>query len=225
MGKERFQVRIAVDDPSEHQGGVDEGALGEIADRIGELVERGPVGHAGVAALMEEEDGPQLLGGPEEGQEIRLVVGPAGNMIAEDHPFQTAFVHGALHLGDGTGWVLHRDHGQPGEAGRVLLHHLGDLVVALPVDDLGHLEFVVVLIETDRRGHQLHVRPQGVHLGQPLADRLVEPAESELPGTRVEAVPFAPGPYGVFVSLGRDVGVHVDHGHRRPPRSTVGQLR
>ncbi len=135
-------------------------------------------------------------------------------MVADDHALEAQLGHGPLNLGDGARRVLHRQCHQPGESGRVHIHHLPDLVVARAGDPLGHLQIVAALVEPDRGGDELEVDPELVHVGQMLGEGLVEPPEPELTGDRVQAMPLAAVPDPLLVALRRDVGVHVDHRHR-----------
>ena len=65
----------------------------------------------GVAALVEQDDGPQLLGGLPEGHEFRLVQQFAVDFVVNHGAFEVVIDHNPFQFGDGGGHVLHRQGG------------------------------------------------------------------------------------------------------------------
>jgi hypothetical protein len=84
MGEQQVQARKAVEDPAEDQSRENQGPLGEIAHCVAQLVALDPLLDRGASALMEEEEGTELLDSLEEGEELRLVVGPTEDVVVDD---------------------------------------------------------------------------------------------------------------------------------------------
>src|SRR5207245_10733677 len=75
MPEEQLQLRVPVDDTAAHDRTERQRALGEVSDRVIEVVPIDPRDDDGVAALVEEDDRAKLLGRLPERYELRLVEG------------------------------------------------------------------------------------------------------------------------------------------------------
>ena len=228
VGQADAQVGAGVHDAAHHQRGEGQRAVGQVPHRVGQVVALDAGVHDGVARLVKQDDRAQLLGGLPEGHELRLVQQLAVDLVVDHRALEPQVHHYPLQLGDGGGHVLHGQRGQSREPVGPGLHHLADLVVALPGRRNGHVSIHVVVVEAAEGRDHVHVHAQGVHVGQALLRRpaglgrkLPPRASRHQDGASVgvlfppQGVPVAAALGGAPETLRRQVGVNVDAAHVR----------
>ena len=167
MAQQDLELRKAVDDPTADDRPEGESPLGQIADRIVQVIAVNAPGHHGVVRLVEEDDRVEPLRSIPERQEFWLVECPPVHVVVDHHALE-AHAHHSGQLDDRGRDVLHRERGEARKPVGMCRTHLGDLVVALSGDEGGVVGLVRVLIEASIGRHHLHVHAQRVHVRQPL---------------------------------------------------------
>ena len=131
-------------------------------------------------------------------------------------PFESVLAHGALHLGDGRGDILHGERCEGAEAIGVAARPARQLVIARARDHLRDLRVEGVLEEAGVDRQAVHVDAHLIHLRHAVGRRDGELRDVELADVGPEPEPLTAILDGVAEDLRSDVIVDIDDRHRPP---------
>src|SRR3989442_14442571 len=109
VDEDDLEVGALVHDAAGHERREGHRAIDQIAHGVRQVIALGPRAHQRFAALMEEDQRAELIGRLPERTELRLVEGPAVDVIVDLHALEADLRHAALELRDRGLHVLHRE--------------------------------------------------------------------------------------------------------------------
>src|SRR6266508_6156956 len=130
---------------------------------------------------MEEDQRAELIGRLPEGTELRLVQGPAVDVIVDLHALEADLRHAALELRDRGLHVLHREGPESCEPLGPCPRHRADLVVGGPRRGRRDLRIELVVVEADVGRDDVYVDAERVHVGEALFRRPLGARREHLP--------------------------------------------
>src|SRR4029450_7172959 len=233
-----LQLRALAHDTARQHGCERDRAIDQVADGVGQVIALRPRAHQRLAALMEEHQRAELLGGLPERTELRLLERAAVDVIVDLDALEPDLRHAALELPDRRLDVLHGERAEARASLWPRLRHCADLVVGGPRRGQRDLRVEVIVVEPDVRRDDVHVDAQRVHVGGPLLGRPpgawrenLAPAPDDrlflaaLVLLALERVPVAALLGALPEALRSQVRVHVDASHRSLPRPSALIMR
>ena len=181
VAEDELEIGMRVDHTAVDERGERHRAVDQIADRVGQVIAIRPRRHQRLAALVEEDHGAELLGGPPEHPELRRLQRPAVDVVVDLDALEPELRDAPLQLRGRGLDVLHGHGAEAGESLGPRAHHLADLVVGRPRGGGRDLRVELIVVEADVGRHHMHVDAERIHVGQALLGRPLRARREDLP--------------------------------------------